>query len=393
MWAKLWRPACAAFAAAGWAWLALAAQAWDLAPTPIAPTQAKPSGPASVTPGAKASAPKGPTYFLVPIRGEYGNEVRAEALKLALDAAKAAKPDVVVVEIDSGGGEVRQMLAVCELLSDWQSKEAVPLAALVHKQAFSAAAISALSVRRLYMRQGSSIGAALIISVGPGGTQSLDSTRVGEKFSSAIRARCRAFAEVAGHSPLIVDAMMLPETELSWARDAAGRPVVLQGTPATQRGSFTHGPVLLDSATKLLSLTASEAHDVGLSQGTVKDLAELGERLGKPGWTAASDRGVQIMDEAAQRVRANHKEYDKAVQLIKLSMTKFNQAAGAQITTMERSIVSTRTLLLRIQKLSNDNDYIAARASGDFPEGFDAYIGVCDRVLGEIKNHKRQIRR
>jgi hypothetical protein len=74
-------------------------------------------------------------------------------------------------------------------------------------------------------------------------------------------------------------------------------------------------------------------------------------------------------------------------------MTKFNQATGAQVTTMERSILSTRTLLLRIQKLSNDNDYIAARASGDFPEGFDAYLSVCDRVLGEIKNHKRQIRK
>lgn len=352
--------------------------------------QAGPNAGKGATDGNAKPPATGPRYFVIPIKGTFGREVKASVLEASLQAAKKTNASAIVLEITSGGGEVNEMLAISQMLLKWQSQEKTPLIAYIKKEAFSAAAITALSVRHIYMAPAGAMGSAMIIEVdAQGSTRALDSTKVGEKFSSAIRAKARTAAEAAGHSPLIVEAMMQLETELSWARDAGGKLVILKGPPSVQRGSFKEGPRLLIEKGRLLSLTSGEAATVGISRGTVKDLAELGAKFGMPGWASAGDAGQKIHQAHVDAMAANIKKYEKSLKMIRLGISKFERAGGNELIKMESAVNATRTMLIRIERMAEEHRYIAERAVADFPQGTDSFKRICDIVLRQIKEAKR----
>ena len=115
----------------------------------------------------------------------------------------------------------------------------MPVYAFVNRRALSAGAMIALAADGLYMRPGSTIGAATPVD-GEG-------TRASEKMVSAMRSEFRALAEERGFDPRIAEAMVDEAVEV---------PGVVDGT-------------------QLLTLTTDEAIELTVASGVVEDYAGL----------------------------------------------------------------------------------------------------------------------
>jgi membrane-bound serine protease (ClpP class) len=117
----------------------------------------------------------------------------------------------------------------------------------VNRRALSAGAMIALSADRLYMRPGSTIGAATPV-VGEG-------QRASEKMVSAMRSEFRALAEERGFDPAIAEAMV-------------DENVAVEG---------------ISEAGRLLTLTTTEAVNLGVADAEVEDWPALVGALGLAG--------------------------------------------------------------------------------------------------------------
>lgn len=353
----------------------------DVAEAPADP--AKPATPAKVK--------TGPTYGIVPIRKTFGLETQAALVKQMLEESAKSDPDFIIIDIDSPGGLVSEMLDVMDVLAQWQQTQKTPLIAYVRKEALSAAALTAMSVKQIYMSPTSTMGAAMIISVdSTGGVRAVDSTRAGEKFSSAIRAKARSYTEAAGHNPVIVDAMIDPDLGLSIAEDKDGKTVVLAGPPNRHKAAdYKSPPVAALQPGKLLTLTTAEATKFGVIKGVAKDVDELGTLLGKAGWQPASDAGTKIFDRHVKAIENANSEYDKAIQRIKDADTMIARADGRNLSVYENSANAARASVMKIDKLAKDYPFIAQRAAIDFPQGTDRFRLMIDTFIGRINAAKR----
>src|SRR6185503_14629842 len=110
-------------------------------------------------------AEKGPSYFVIPFKGEIGKTLVAAKVKEAMAAGLKDPQTVLVLDFDSPGGLIRECEAILELLA--QQKERRSIAVI--KNAYSAAAILALSCDEIFMLENSSIGCAqaIVLSSAP----------------------------------------------------------------------------------------------------------------------------------------------------------------------------------------------------------------------------------
>jgi membrane-bound serine protease (ClpP class) len=163
----------------------------------------------------------------------------ARSLKEAAESGAAA----VILDLDTPGGRVDAAWKIIDEVRDSD----VPVYAYVNRRALSAGAMIALSADRLYMRPGSTIGAATPV-VG-------DGQKASEKMVSAMRSEFRALAEDRGFDPLLGEAMVDESVEV-------------EGVVA---------------AGKLLTMTTDEAlaHDVATAE--VADFADLLRMVELPG--------------------------------------------------------------------------------------------------------------
>lgn len=179
------------------------------------------------------------TVIRVPITGTIELGVApfvARSLKEAREAGAAA----VVLDLDTPGGRVD---AAWKIIDDIRDSE-IPVYAYVNRRALSAGAMIALAADGLYMRPGSTIGAATPV-LG-------DGQKASEKMVSAMRSEFRALAEERGFDPRIAEAMVDESIEVEGVVDAG----------------------------RLLTLTTEEAISLGVATGEVDDLDALLEAVG-----------------------------------------------------------------------------------------------------------------
>ena len=125
--------------------------------------------------------------------------------KQALKEAKELNPDLIILHLNTYGGEVtyadsiRTAILRCE----------PPIVAYIDNNAASAGALISIACDRIYMRTGSQIGAATVVS-------GVDGSKMPDKYQSYMRATMRATAESHGkdslgrwhRDPLIAEAMV-----------------------------------------------------------------------------------------------------------------------------------------------------------------------------------------
>jgi len=225
----------------------------------------------------------GSAYVLVPVLGEIGVDCTAATMKAALDAAREAKPKYIVLVVDSGGGSVQEMLKIIDLL-DQSSKETEIVAYVQH--AYSAAAVIAMSRPKIYLKSDASIGAAVPYKMTPKGPADLEA-----KFRSPIEAEFRRVAAHAGHSELLVRGML--ELDL---------PILLSQENGKPTLSTSGGGKVIKSKGQILTLTADEAAECGLSQ-TAADFDSLGKSLTGGSWHEASHRAWNLVTAMTEQHR------------------------------------------------------------------------------------------
>jgi membrane-bound serine protease (ClpP class) len=160
----------------------------------------------------------------------------------ALDEAERIGADAVILELDTPGGFINSAEAIRRLMDEYEK----PLYAYVNPSAISAGAYLALAADAIYMVPGSTIGAAEPRYLGLG--------EVDEKALSFWEKEMAGMAERRGRDPIIASAMVRKEIIVE--------DLVQEGV--------------------LLTLTASEAYDVGYSEGTVNSRSELLQEIGLP---------------------------------------------------------------------------------------------------------------
>ena len=125
--------------------------------------------------------------------------------KQALKEAKELNPDLIILHLNTYGGEVtyadsiRTAILRCE----------TPIVAYIDNNAASAGALISIACDRIYMRSGSQIGAATVVN-------GVDGSKMPDKYQSYMRATMRATAESHGkdsldqwrRDPLIAEAMI-----------------------------------------------------------------------------------------------------------------------------------------------------------------------------------------
>jgi membrane-bound serine protease (ClpP class) len=151
-------------------------------------------------------------------------------LKASLENA-----DIVLIKMNTFGGLVNFADSIRRTILDSPIKTIV----YIDHNAASAGALIALACDRIYMAKGSSIGAASVVNQ--------TGEVMPEKYQSYMRGLMRATAEAKGRNPEIAEAFVDPDVDL----------------PAIKPKG------------KVLTLTSSEAVDVGISDGIVKDIQEL----------------------------------------------------------------------------------------------------------------------
>ncbi|MCC7146195.1 MAG: hypothetical protein IT443_07090 [Phycisphaeraceae bacterium] len=342
-----------------------------------------------------AAVTSGPSYLVIPIRGEFGVEVDPKVVQRCLDLARRLKPDAVILDIHSPGGSVRTLFEMMDIVADWQSKESIRLVAFVRQEAFSAAALFALSVKDVYMMPGSAMGAALVISISSKGIDDVAASgTVGEKFASAFRAKARTITDIAGHDPLIAEAMIDPQVELWLAKDAEGKPVILRGpVSAEQKKAYPQPPTMMVAKGKLLTLTANEAVDAGVIAGIAANYDELGRQLQYAGWKSASNSAEKTIASQEAKVAQARKRYEQYADGVEAGFSRFLRASSAELPELEASISTMRAKLVQIEKLIVEYPWVEELAARDFPAGLTNMKLQCDKLLGEIREYKAQMRR
>ncbi len=187
------------------------------------------------------SSGEGEKVYVIPLEGPVEKGL-ASFLTRSFKEAENDEASLVIIEIDTQGGALDAALEIGRLISN----KNYPVYAYVTHKAYSAGAYIALSTDRIYMTPGSVIGAAQPISLMDVGDEAVD-----EKTVSAFDGAMRSAAQAQGKDPNIASAMVRKEISIDG--------VVEEG--------------------KLLTLTSSEAEEVGISDGTYGQRWELLQAL------------------------------------------------------------------------------------------------------------------
>ena len=114
---------------------------------------------------------------------------------VGLEKAREAKADYIILDLDTYGGAVNAADSIRSAILRYEK----PVLAFVNMQAASAGALISIACDSIYMKTGSSIGAATVVS------------QTGEvmpdKYQSFMRGMMRATAEATGRDPHIAESM------------------------------------------------------------------------------------------------------------------------------------------------------------------------------------------
>lgn len=250
-------------------------------PGTAAATPSAPAGGDKDIPRTADGKPLG--VFVLPLTGTVGEEFRHDEIEaVAKEADKYGPGQIIVLEIESGGGLGIEMEQIHFTIADIRKRHRV--VAWI-KEAISAASATASNCSEIYFYTNGAMGAM----TGFAGTVSLQGAELrkwmeaaGDWMETGGRSRYIAYA-------MIDDAAMLsydkdPVTgEVTWYNDMSGKTVL--STPKTN-----------------LVFTASTAMDSKFADGIADTPEELAKLLNLPKWYEISDYGRKIHEDWVKTV-------------------------------------------------------------------------------------------
>jgi membrane-bound serine protease (ClpP class) len=219
-----------------------------------------PTAPAAST----AELSSGSVVYVIPIKGMIERAL-VYAIRRGVDEAVEKKADAIIFDMDTPGGRLDATEEIISIITGLNIKTYT----FVNPNAISAGAIISMATDHIYMAPGGRIGDAMPIMMSPlpmGGVEAMPSD-IKEKAVSPTEALIRSAAQRKKHDPDLASAMVRLEV------------------------GYTNGTKVICEKGRLLTLTAQDAEQlVGegdakrplLSEGTVKDMNELLEKIGHP---------------------------------------------------------------------------------------------------------------
>ncbi len=252
--------------------------------------------------GEPAPVAANATAYVVPIHGEI-NPFRVVFVRRGIQKAETAGADYIIFDIDTFGGRVDSALQITTLIGSAENTKTiayVPASAEGTGVSWSAGALISLACETIYMAPGTSIGAAAPVYQTQEGMEMAP-----EKTVSAVRTQMAALAEKNGYPEAVALAMVdvdveLLEVYIDGERRLASRDEMAglerQARQADQ--TIEEGNIISKSG-KLLTFTAGDMEEYGLSSGTVRNRDALFVELG-----ADEDSAVVLSESTADRAAA-----------------------------------------------------------------------------------------
>ena len=128
---------------------------------------------------------------------------------LGLEKAKKANADYVLLDLDTYGGAVDAADSIRSAILRYDR----PVIAFVNMQAASAGALISIACDSIYMKTGSSIGAATVVDQ--------SGAVMPDKYQSFMRGMMRSTAKATGRDPKIAESMVSADSVLSLTPDEA----------------------------------------------------------------------------------------------------------------------------------------------------------------------------
>ncbi|MCX7696100.1 MAG: nodulation protein NfeD [Bacteroidales bacterium] len=175
--------------------------------------------------------------------------------KLALQEAQEKAADIVILHLNTYGGELVYADSIRSAILNYPKQVWV----FIDKNAASAGALISIACHKIYMQKGATIGAATVVNQ--------NAEPLPDKYQSYMRAMMRSTAEARGRNPDIAQAMVDPDVYI---------------------------PGIIDSG-KVLTFTVHEAIKHGFCEGEVSNIYEILEKNGIEKYEIIKQR-VTVLD-------------------------------------------------------------------------------------------------
>jgi membrane-bound serine protease (ClpP class) len=224
-------------------------------------------------PAARAERPKYQHGVLIRFEGRIGPSLQ-RYLSRKLDTAKEEGADLVILEIDSGGGRVFESYRIAEQMRDLSWAHTV---AFIPDKAPSGAAVVALGCDEILMAPTARIGDAGAIVLGDDSMFRF----APQKIVSDLAVRMRSLAKAKGRPPALAEAMVDRSLTVYRVQNVKnGKVSYLSQREIDEDPDAwkTLGPVPGSGNDHFLDVTGTEAAEMGLAQGLVADRKQLAQR-------------------------------------------------------------------------------------------------------------------
>ena len=159
--------------------------------------------------------------------------------KLAIEEAHAIHADLILIRMNTYGGRVD----IADSIRTKILHSGIPVAILIENNAASAGALISMACDSIYMKAGSTIGAATVVDQ--------SGKPMPDKYQSYMRKKMRSTAEQTGRDPDIAEAMVDPDKIIEGISDSG----------------------------KIVTFTTKEAIEYGFCEAEVKNIEDIISRM------------------------------------------------------------------------------------------------------------------
>lgn len=210
-------------------------------------------------------------------------------VKQALDYYQESKPDFVILELNTPGGEIYSAQLISDALKNLDIQFNIPVVAYINNWAISAGAMLAYSCRFIVVVKDASMGAAEPVIAGELG----EMLTASEKINSAMRTDLANRASFFGRNPDLAEAMVDKDIILV-LRDGH---ILKLDNESQLRLSGENPDLLISPKGKLLTLNAEQLMKYGVADflllpAKTRRITEEEKTLGK--WPASKEMIFQV---------------------------------------------------------------------------------------------------
>lgn len=214
-----------------------------------------------------------PTIVVIPVSGTV-DPAMAAFVNRALQSSKEYPDRLIILEIDTYGGQVDAAFQIVDTLLNFQDT----VFSYVKTKAISAGALVALAGKKLIMKHGTTIGDVAPLTYSKDGAEML-----GEKFQSPIRAKFRTLAKRNGYPETLTEAMVTKEISVYEVK-FSDTTLYLDSIALSELNPTEKKKILstknVVSSTELLTMDDIEAQRFGFSSMSVSGFDEMISKLG-----------------------------------------------------------------------------------------------------------------